>query len=254
MHEIITLQLGQQSNYLATHFWNAQESYFTYADNDEALINHDVHWRPGIGADGAETFTPRTVVYDLKGGFGSLKKINALYEIADDDNNNNNGPQQQQAGSSSSSLWGGRTVVQKADPIAPSAYQQSLDAGLAPPALTTETVRYWSDFNRVFYHPRSIVQLNEYELNSSLAPFERWEAGEELFASLDKEHDIVDRDLRPFVEEADQMQGIQVMATLDDAWGGFASRYVERLRDEYGKTTVWVWGLHEGFEGVNRVS
>ena len=24
MHEIITLQLGQQSNYLATHFWNAQ--------------------------------------------------------------------------------------------------------------------------------------------------------------------------------------------------------------------------------------
>lgn len=24
MHEVITLQLGQQSNYLATHFWNAQ--------------------------------------------------------------------------------------------------------------------------------------------------------------------------------------------------------------------------------------
>ena len=24
MHEIITLQFGQQSNYLATHFWNAQ--------------------------------------------------------------------------------------------------------------------------------------------------------------------------------------------------------------------------------------
>lgn len=24
MHEIITLQLGQRSNYLATHFWNTQ--------------------------------------------------------------------------------------------------------------------------------------------------------------------------------------------------------------------------------------
>lgn len=24
MHEIVTLQLGQKSNYLATHFWNAQ--------------------------------------------------------------------------------------------------------------------------------------------------------------------------------------------------------------------------------------
>ena len=27
---------------------------------------------------------PRTVVYDLKGGFGSLRKINALYEVEDD--------------------------------------------------------------------------------------------------------------------------------------------------------------------------
>lgn len=98
------------------------------------------------------------------------------------------------------------------------------------------------------------MQLNEYELNSSLVPFERWETGEELFASLDKEHDIVDRDLRPFVEEADQMQGIQVMTSVDDAWGGFASRYVERLRDEYGKTPIWVWGLQEGFQGLNRVS
>jgi len=26
MREIITLQLGQQANYLATHFWNTQAS------------------------------------------------------------------------------------------------------------------------------------------------------------------------------------------------------------------------------------
>lgn len=186
---------------------------------------------------------PRTVIYDLKGGFGSLRKINALYEVQDES------PPQ------ASSLWGGQTVVQRAEPIEPSAYQQSLDGGPDPPPLTTEAVRYWSDFNRVYYHPRSAVQLNEYELGSSLAPFERWDSGEELFASLDKEHDVVDRDLRPFIEEADQMQGIQVLTTLDDAWGGFASRYLERLRDEYGKTTIWVWGLQEAFHpGISRVS
>lgn len=44
-------------------------------------MNHDVHWRPGLGADGSETFMPRTVIYDLKGGFGSMRKINALYEV-----------------------------------------------------------------------------------------------------------------------------------------------------------------------------
>lgn len=26
MHEIVTLQLGQRANYLATHFWNLQVS------------------------------------------------------------------------------------------------------------------------------------------------------------------------------------------------------------------------------------
>ncbi|KAK3692220.1 tubulin nucleotide-binding domain-like protein, partial [Podospora appendiculata] len=239
MHEIITLQLGQQSNYLATHFWNAQESYFTYAQDQESLVNHDIHWRPGIGADGTETYMPRTVIYDLKGGFGCLRKTNALYADREED-----GPPQ--------ALWNGPTAVHQQPPIAPSAYQQALDAGLEPAPLTTGTVRYWSDFNRVFFHPRSIVQLNEYELNSSLMPFERWGSGEDLFSSLDKEHDVIDRDLRAFVEEADQMQGIQIMTGLDDAWGGFASVYAERLRDEYGKTPLWVWGVQDSFRGVTR--
>lgn len=58
-----------------------QESYFTYSQEEQSLVDHDIHFRPGVGADGSETFTPRTLIYDLKGGFGALRKINALYEI-----------------------------------------------------------------------------------------------------------------------------------------------------------------------------
>ncbi|KAI0480503.1 tubulin domain-containing protein [Xylariaceae sp. FL0804] len=238
MREIITLQLGQQSNYVGTHFWNTQESYFTYGPGEESPVDHDVHFRPGLGADGTETFMPRTVIYDLKGGFGTLRKINALYEVSED--------------ATRGGLWSGQTVVHREQPIGSSAYQESLDTGQAPPELTTSTVRYWSDFNRVFFHPRSIVQLSEYELSSTVMPFEKWHMGEELFAALDKEHDLLDRDLRPFVEEADQMQGVQIMAGLDDAWAGFATRYVERLRDEYGKTPVWVFGVQEPVVGMPR--
>lgn len=147
----------------------------------------------------------------------------------------------------------GPTVVERQTPIVPSDYQQSLEEGSAPPQLTTETVRYWSDFNRVFFHPKSIVQLNEYELNSSLMPFENWDTGESLFSSLDKEHDLLDRDLRPFAEEADQMQGIQIFSSTDDAWGGFAARYMDRIRDEYGKTTVWFWGSEDALASTPRV-
>lgn len=130
--------------------------------------------------------------------------------------------------------------------ITQSEYQRSLDEGIPDPqTLSTQTVRYWSDFNRVFYHPRSIVQINDYELNSSLMPFEKWENGEELFMSMDTDNDLLDRDVRVWAEECDQMQGLQIFTGGDDAWGGFASRYVEKLRDEYGKMPIWTWGIEE---------
>lgn len=146
----------------------------------------------------------------------------------------------------------GQEVVQKQEPISQSDYQKSLDLGTIPPRLTSETVRFWSDYNRVFYHPRSIVQLNEYELNSQIMPFEDWNNGEELFNDLDKEHDLLDRDLRPFAEECDQLRALQFFSGTDDAWGGFAARYIDRLRDEYGKKSIWVWGLEDGAK-VQRV-
>ena len=234
MHEIITLQFGQQANYIGTHYWNTQESYFTYAGQEESPVNHDVSFRAGVGANGEDTYTPRTLIYDLKGAFGTLRRENALYEL------------QQQEQPSQRSGWSGVTIPLQLSPIAPSGYQQALEQGLEPPQLTTDTVRFWSDYNHLFYHPRSIVQLHEYELSSTLMPFERWETGEELFASLDREHDLLDRDLRPFLEECDQLQGLQVMTGIDDAWGGFAAKYLERVSDDLGKGCRWVFGLHDG--------
>ncbi|KAJ5676611.1 uncharacterized protein N7477_002244 [Penicillium maclennaniae] len=219
MHEIVTLQLGQRANYLATHFWNLQESYFTYNDSEETPVDHDVHFRPGV------------VIYDLKGGFGTLRKYNALYELSEE---------------AVTGLWDGQEVVQKQAPILQSDYQKSLDLGTPAPRLTSETVRYWSDYNRVFYHPRSIVQMNEYELNSQIMPFEDWNTGGELFNDLDKEHDLLDRDVRPFAEECDQLRALQLFSGADDAWGGFAARYIDRLRDEYGKKSIWVWAIEDG--------
>lgn len=231
MHEVITLQFGQRSNYLATHFWNTQESYFSYVDEEESIVDHDIHFRPGIGSDGSETFTPRTVIYDMKGGFGSMRKINALYEIEESD-----GSQVQ---------WNKPAVILQQTPIEKCTYQQNLEQDLQPTSIEPDTVRYWSDYNRVFFHPRSIVQLNEYEVGSAWMPFEKWSVGEELFKTVDKDHDIVERDLRPFIEEADQMQAIQILSSTDDAWGGFAARYLDQVRDEYGKTAVVFWGLED---------
>jgi hypothetical protein len=53
MNEIITLQFGNYSNFVASHYWNIQESQFVYRDeklnnHDIPDINHDVLFREGI--------------------------------------------------------------------------------------------------------------------------------------------------------------------------------------------------------------
>ncbi|KAM0248156.1 hypothetical protein ACHAQJ_009573 [Trichoderma viride] len=239
MREIVTLQLGNLSNYVATHFWNTQESYFTYSEDEKSHVDHNIHWRAGIGEDGSDTFLPRTVVYDLKGGFGPLRKVNPMYDASGED-------------AALASLWPGKPAIHKQNALSSIDYQRDLDAGVKPGKLTTSDVRYWSDFSRVYYHPKSLVQLYDFELHSSIMPFERFSMGTELFESLEKESEIVDRDWRPFVEECDQMQGVQVFTTLDDAWGGFASSYLEALRDEHPKTCIWVWGLQSPVSTIAR--
>ncbi|MCJ1413182.1 mtDNA inheritance, partitioning of the mitochondrial organelle [Ptychographa xylographoides] len=237
MHEIVTIQLGQRANYVATHYWNTQESYHTFPPAPPSLVDHDISFRQGIGADGVETYMPRTVIYDLKGGFGSLKRVNELYEL--------------EAGGEGG-VWNGPTTVRTAPIIQPSPYIASLSSNTTPQRPPISTVKYWSDFSHLYYHPRSIVQLNDYSLGSSLQPFENYSSGDELFDSLDKEHDLLDRDLRLWAEECDHMQGVQLFTGADDAWGGFAGRYVERIRDEYGKVGIWVWGIEDDGSGKTK--
>ena len=109
--------------------------------------------------------------------------------------------------------------------------------------MTVDTVRYWSDYNRIFYHPRSIVQLSERDFGSTLSPLERYESGEELFCNIDRDDDLLDRDMRPMLEECDQVQAIQLLTAQTGAWAGFGATYTERLRDEFGKLGLWVWGI-----------
>lgn len=167
-----------------------------------------------------------------------MRKISALYQPEDD-----------RSILDQPGVWPSKPVVQRTQPIPQSTYQEHLDAGLNPPPLSASSVRYWSDYSRVFYHPKSIAQLSEFDVNDKLIPFEQWDVGMELFEKLEREVDLVDRDLRPFIEECDGIQGLQIFTGVDDAWGGWASGWLERLRDEYGKISIWTWGL--GDQGAN---
>ena len=54
MKEILYVQTGTLPNFVGTHFWNTQESYFQYDDDTDAdeanaqEINHDISFREGL--------------------------------------------------------------------------------------------------------------------------------------------------------------------------------------------------------------
>ena len=53
MKEIFYIQAGALPNFVGTHFWNTQESYFEYGSGansdqvDEPEVNHDISFREG---------------------------------------------------------------------------------------------------------------------------------------------------------------------------------------------------------------
>lgn len=73
--EIITLQFGHEANFVGTHFWNIQESFFSFGGEksrprDE--IDHDVLFREGRNHLREVTYTPRLLLFDLKGSLRTL--------------------------------------------------------------------------------------------------------------------------------------------------------------------------------------
>ena len=77
-----------------------------------------------------------------------------------------------------------------AEKISPSPYQTFLsEAELEAPPPEVASPRYWSDYNRVFYHPRSLLPLEPRFKSQSpegANGMGKWEEGGEAWSSLKK--------------------------------------------------------------------
>ncbi|KAI9441461.1 tubulin nucleotide-binding domain-like protein [Lactarius indigo] len=215
MKEIIYIQAGNISNHIGTHFWNAQQSYFTYKEGEEVLIDNDVSFREGVSPRGEPTYCPRLLQFDRKANFGSLSGAMGLY--AEDSASK----------PPSSFLWGGAVDEIYQDHISDGPYRSQLDeeieedVAVAPPEpqrstvvppLCASDVRYWSDYDRVYRLPRSIHKLPD------LADWEAaegdWRAGKEAFLRL--------------------LSGLQLCAD-NASFGSFCNSLLTVFRDEFPK-------------------
>ncbi|CAG8537955.1 4069_t:CDS:10 [Diversispora eburnea] len=257
MHEIITLQFGHYSNFVGTHYWNAQDAYFTYNDSPnspEPEIIHDIHFRTGISQKGIETYTPRVIIYDLKGGFGQIKKMNKLYEDFTTTNYSKESYQ----------LWNWEVETYSQMPYPKNEFLRSLDeeeekAFSAEPINDdieidfeeknfnlNETVKTWSDFNRIYYHPQSVYTITEFQHDDEFSPFDVFTYGKNVFSkNKNGEENSFEKNFRFFAEECDSIQGFQVIVNTIDGFGGCASNFLEQLREEYPKNTILSFGITE---------
>ncbi|KAF0427634.1 tubulin nucleotide-binding domain-like protein [Gigaspora margarita] len=255
--EIVTLQFGHFSNFVGAHFWNTQEKYFSFDTGQHAQeieVLHDTLFRAGVTQNGIETYTPRLMIYDLKGGFGSIKKMNKLYDEISDYQKNCN--------------WSWKSETYAQAPYPKNEYLQNLEEeeekGISAEYADNmdnmevdstekdfhldETVKMWSDFNRIYYHPRSINTISNYSLGDDSMPFDVFSYGKNAYFSQQKEEDSFEENFRFFIEECDTIQGFQVMTNIIDGFGGFTCSFIERLREEYPKTPVISFGITDGQE------
>ncbi|KAI8972555.1 tubulin domain-containing protein [Trametes punicea] len=228
MKEILYVQAGPFANFVGTHYWNSQESYFTYGEEQDPIVFHDRSFREGVNRKGEPTFCPRVLIFDRKSNFGALSD-----ELYLDGSGTDGSPISQ---------WDGGVVEYRQNPVPKSHYQVLLDQGIEESddhagdekslACGPANVRFWSDYSRVYYHPRSAQRLPD------LADWEhaegQWHAGREAFANYEHEHEIMDNEVRLFVEECDALQGVQLTSDCD-TFGGFTDAFLTGFRDEYPK-------------------
>ncbi|GAC95982.1 hypothetical protein PHSY_003560 [Pseudozyma hubeiensis SY62] len=145
--EIIYLSFGSFSNHISTHFWNQQQSYFTYDQSDlpsgstsrdvehtssqdeEPLIDHDVSFQAGQTLTGQDTYNPRAILFETEQEFGALAKLNALYDSFPADSDGRS------VALDSLQSWGSEAQVIATERVRPSRYQRRLeleDQGLDP--------------------------------------------------------------------------------------------------------------------------
>ncbi|EIW74910.1 tubulin nucleotide-binding domain-like protein [Coniophora puteana RWD-64-598 SS2] len=258
MREIIYIQAGSFANYTGTHFWNTQESYFTYAGDDrradseaaegeEPVVDHAISFKEGKDPYGQPSLCPRLLAFDFKSNFGTLSST------TNDDNDNDD------TDGGLTSTWGGPIAQIKKQRVEKSAYHRMLDEegeheteavantnatshrkmhpandqGKAQKAQDAGEIRYWSDFNRVYFDPRTVQGIP-----GGLEGTEGdWDGGREVFARYNEETELMDGALRLFAEECDSLQGLQMIHDTS-TFGGFTSAFLNAFRDEYPKLSI----------------
>ncbi|KAJ2305509.1 mtDNA inheritance, partitioning of the mitochondrial organelle [Coemansia sp. RSA 2705] len=206
MREVLTLQFGENANYVGAHFWSLQSAY---AAGDRV---HEL-----FAERSKQPAVPRALVFDAAGSFGALPLEHELQSAGTDQLDEDRG------------LWAGPTQVHR-QPL-----HKQPRAGAS--------VRFWSDIAPVRYAPHALHAVSGVEFGNSLGEMNSFVEGARVFAGNDARDDALEGSFRVLAEQCDRMQGFHVLADAFGGFAGYAAGFVGRLRDEYPKAPVLLYNV-----------
>lgn len=235
MGEIINLSFSQNANHVVTHLYNQQELHIPYKKNTQ-LFHDNTTFLTAVKQNGRVNYSPRALIYDLIGGYGSLNR----FEYSEKSPQINIDQ---------------RNIIHTHEEVPKNLYQKNLDKGInTPDILNSSNTTYWSDYNKLIYSPKSLNQLDNWKYsnpgqygihkNFNNMKFSTYNLGQSEFKNEEDHHlDLV----RRYLEECDLLQGINVFSEIDSGWGGFANEYIINVRDEFfnnsSKYNIWSYGV-----------
>ncbi|KAF8846005.1 tubulin nucleotide-binding domain-like protein [Paxillus ammoniavirescens] len=222
MREIIYIQAGSIPNYAGTHYWNTQESYFTYDEDHVSVADFSISFKEGRDIHKEPTLCPRLLAFDHKSNFGTLTKYS---------------PVPVEEARNSQATWHGDVIHREQEQIPQSEYHSLLehedDPGDVEEKAIDTKIRYWSDFSRVSFDPKSIQAVPDaFETVES-----NWSASQEIFRRYDEDTELMEGPLRLLIEDCHNFQGMQMIQDMS-TFGGFSSSFLTAFRDEYPKATI----------------
>lgn len=249
MHEVITISLSHRANHLTTQFFNCQEETLLNTDPKDS-IDPSIFLYPTIDkVFKTVSYSPRALLWEAKNGFGSLGKYQYVPESLDYHFNNNNSE------ITTSTTENNINIISTHSKIEKSAYQNALDTDPHNlPKLTIENTKYWSDYSKLIYDPKSFNTLENWyhKVDTPNVPdyqnlnqhgFTTYEQGVQEF-NICKD-DFLDYNLRLMLEQADTLQGMNLITDSDSGWGGLATQLIQDVRDELPKSTFFTYAFNE---------
>ncbi|KAK1136270.1 hypothetical protein K0M31_000835 [Melipona bicolor] len=229
--EILTIQLGHYSNFIGTHWWNIQETNFSYDSDSPSEINHDVLYREGENLKRQVTYTPRLLLVDLREAVGYLKEQGTLYDTS-------------QSEEAQQSLWDDTKVeVLKGETVNKSPFIKSLNESSEAQTPTSSSlslennINSWVDYLLPRFHPRTLNVIKHHKHDGAMYPFGIFTYGRNLWNTEQFSDDFSER-IRAYVEECDLMQGFQIILDSVDCFAGIGASCMQHLKDEYGKSII----------------